>query len=118
VALIETASVLPKLQAQYGEALYRPISIPAGTYASIEVEVHSFGVSNVLVVPATFDEGRAYLIVKAMFEKKAALAAAHAEARNLSLQNAVAGSPVAFSVGALKYYREQGVDPAAASLKP
>jgi TRAP transporter TAXI family solute receptor len=118
VALIETANVLPKLQAQYGEALYRPLSIPASTYASIDAEVHTFGVSNVLVVPATFDEGRAYLIVKAMFEKKAALAAAHAEARSLSLRNAVTGSPVAFSPGALKYYREQGVDPTAASRKP
>ncbi len=117
-AILETAGVLPKLQAHYGEALYRPISIPAGTYASIDAEVRTFGVSNVLVVPANFDEQRAYLIVRAMFEKKAALASAHAEARNLSLQTAVVGSPVAFSAGALKYYREQGVDPVAASIKP
>jgi TRAP-type uncharacterized transport system substrate-binding protein len=59
-------------------------------------------------VPANFDEQRAYLIVKAMFEKKAALAAAHAEARSLSLPTAITGSPVAFHKGALKYYAEQG----------
>lgn len=118
VSILETSSVLPKLQAHYGESLYRPISIPPSTYASIEVEVHTFGVSNVLVVPANFDEHHAYLIVKAMFEKKAALAAAHAEARNLSLQNAVSGSPVAFSAGAMKYYREQGIEPPATFSKP
>ena len=109
ISILETADVLPKLQATYGEALYRPVSIPIGVYSSVETEVHTFGVSNVLVVPASFDDQRAYLIVKAMFEKKAALAAAHAEARNLSLETAVKGSPVAFSGGALTYYREQGV---------
>ncbi len=80
--------------------------------------MRTFGVSNVLVVPANFDDERAYLIVKTMFEKKAALAAAHAEARNLSLPTAVAGSPVAFSAGALKYYREQGVEPGPQPTKP
>lgn len=118
ITILETASVLPKLQAQYGEALYRPVSIPPSTYASIETEVRTFGVSNVLVVPADFDDERAYLIVKTMFEKKAALAAAHAEARNLSLQTAVTGSPVPFSAGALRYYREQGFDPATPPTKP
>jgi TRAP transporter TAXI family solute receptor len=118
ISILETASVLPKLQSQYGEGLYRPVSIPPSTYASVEAEVRTFGVSNVLVVPADFDDERAYLIVKTMFEKKAALAAAHAEARNLSLQTAVRGSPVAFSVGALKYYREQGIEPTTPPTKP
>ncbi|MBK5256833.1 MAG: TAXI family TRAP transporter solute-binding subunit [Vicinamibacteria bacterium] len=115
IRILQTASVLPKLQARYGESLYRPVLIPAGTYASVDADVLTFGVSNVLVVPATFDEQRAYLIVKAMFDQKAVLASAHAEARNLGLQSAIAGSPVAFSAGALKYYREQGVEPAPAA---
>jgi TRAP transporter TAXI family solute receptor len=110
--LLETASVLPKLQARYGEALYRPVSIPPSTYSSIDTEVHTFGVSNVLVVPASFDAGRAYLIVKTMFEKKKALVAAHAEARNLNLQTAITGSPVPLHEGALKYYGETGAMPA------
>ncbi len=118
VSILDAASALPALQERYGEALYRPVVIPASTYASIEAEVHTFGVSNVLVVPRGFDEQRAYLIVKAMFERKADLASAHAEARNLSLDTAVVGSPVAFSAGALKYYRERGVPPPAASPRP
>lgn len=118
VLILDAASVLPKLQAQYGEALYRPVSIPPSTYASIDAEVRTFGVSNVLVVPAKFDAERAYLIVRTMFQKKAALAAAHAEARNLSLQTAVAGSPVPLHEGALKYYAEAGAVPKAAPGKP
>ena len=112
ILLLDTSSVLPMLQAQYGETLYRAVSIPAPTYASIETEVHTFGVSNVLAVPANFDEHRAYLIVKMMFDKKAALVATHAEARNLTLATAVAGSPVPLHPGALKYYAEQGAIPA------
>lgn len=112
ITLLDVSSVLKLLQDQYGETLYRPLSIPAATYASIETEVHTFGVANVLVVPASFDTERAYLIVRLMFEKKAALAAAHAEARNLDLATASAGSPVAYHPGALKYYAEKGMTPA------
>lgn len=118
IVLLDTAGALPKLQAQYGEALYRPVSIPASTYTSIDAEVHTFGVSNVLVVPANFDAQRAYLIVKTMFEKKASLAAAHAEARNLSLQTATLGSPVPLHEGALKYYAEADTVDVAPAVKP
>jgi TRAP transporter TAXI family solute receptor len=118
ITILDTGRVVPRLQEQYGASLYREVSIPAGTYASVDVEVPASGVSNVLVVPAGFDDERAYLIVKTMFERQAELAAAHAEARNLTLQSAIVGSPVPFSAGALKYYREQGVDPAAAPVKP
>lgn len=117
VLLLDTASVLPRLQAQFGDGLYRAVSIPPSTYASVEVEVSTFGVSNVLVVRADFDEQRAYQIVKMMFDKKAALAAAHAEARNLTLPSAVAGSPVLLHTGALKYYAEQGAVPAGPPAK-
>ena len=111
ILLLDTSSVLSKLQKQYGEMLYRAVSIPASTYASIETEVLTFGVSNVLAVPANFDEQRAYLIVKMMFDRKAALVATHAEARNLTLASAVAGSPVALHPGALKYYAEATARP-------
>jgi TRAP transporter TAXI family solute receptor len=118
ISILDTAGILPVLQAKYGEALYRPFSIPSGTYGSSAAEVHTFGVSNVLVVPAGFDAQRAYLIVKAMFDRKDALVSAHAEARNLKLPDAITGSPVPFHEGALKYYAEQGAQPKAAPSKP
>ncbi len=118
IVLLDTASVLPKLQAQYGDGLYRAISIPPSTYSPIETEVHTFGVSNVLVVPASFDDTRAYEIVKMMFDKKAALVATHAEARNLTLATAAVGSPVPLHPGALKYYAEQRAVPASPPVKP
>jgi uncharacterized protein len=108
VLLLDTSSVLPTLQSQHGDSLYRAVSIPSSTYASIDTEVHTFGVSNVLAVRADFDEQRANQIVRMMFDKKTALVATHAEARNLTLASAVAGSPVPIHPGALKYYAEQG----------
>lgn len=114
ITLLDVSSVLKPLQEKYGEGLYRPLSIPPSTYASVDAEVRTFGVSNVLVVPAGFDEERAYLIVKLMFEKRAALVAAHAEARNLDLATAVSGSPAPFHPGALRYYAEKGM----AAAKP
>lgn len=116
VVLLDVAAVLPKLQGRHGEGLYRPVTVPKETYASLDAEVRTFGVSNVLVVPASFDEAGAYLIVKAMFDNKAELGAAHAEARNLSLETAVSGSPVPFSAGALRYYKEKGVEPKPVSV--
>jgi uncharacterized protein len=118
IRLIDTSDALAKLQAQYGNSLYRAFTVPAGTYAGIDSEVKTFGVSNVLVVPSSFDDQRAYLIVKAMFDNQASLVAAHAEAKNLTLRNAVADSPIPFSAGALKYYAERGVQPPVAGAKP
>jgi TRAP transporter TAXI family solute receptor len=118
ITLLDTSSVLPAIHSKYGEALYRPFSIPPGTYGSIAAEVRTFGVSNVLVVPAGFDAQRAYLIVKAMFDRKDSLVAAHAEARNLKLPDAITGSPVPFHEGALKYYAELGATPKGGSIRP
>jgi TRAP transporter TAXI family solute receptor len=65
---------------------------------------------NILVVRADMDEKLAYEIVKALFEHKADLVAAHSDAANIELmKQGRGGSPIPFHAGAKKYYSEKGL---------
>jgi TRAP transporter TAXI family solute receptor len=106
--LIGTAELLPVLQRDYG-SLYFSKDIPAGIYRGVEAPVAVVAVANVLVVNRAMPEEMAYDIARIMFERKDDLAAIHPEARSLSLETAVAGSPAAFHPGAIRLYRDNGV---------
>ena len=75
-------------------------------------------VPNVLVVHESLDEELAYNILSAMFEHRDDLVAAHPEAENLTLENAVQNSPIAYHPGALRYFEEQGVSPGTPPATP
>ncbi len=106
IRLVPSASLVPDLQRAYG-SLYFPLEIPAGAYPGLTSTVPVVGVANVLVVNRAMPDDLAYDITRVLFEKQAALAAIHPEARHLTLATAVTGSPAEFHPGALKYYREQ-----------
>jgi TRAP-type uncharacterized transport system substrate-binding protein len=56
------------------------------------------------------DEKLAYDVTKAVFEHKADLAAVHAEANNIVLeQQYTVGSPIPFHPGAARYFSEKGL---------
>jgi len=50
-----------------------------------------------------------YLMTKAMYEHLDQLVAAHAAAKVIKLDNAIAGMPIPLHPGAEKYYREAGL---------
>ena len=108
IRLIESASLLPAIQRDYG-SLYFRLEVPAASYPGIEQPVPVVGVANVLVVNRNMPDDLAHDITRLLFEKQHDLAAIHPEARNLSLQTAVAGSPAEFHPGAVRLYREKGV---------
>jgi TRAP transporter TAXI family solute receptor len=108
VHLVPNADLLPRLQSQFGD-LYFKAEIPASTYPGVGAPVAVVGVANVLIVNASMPEDLAYNITRVLFEHRSELAAIHPEARHLSLQTAVAGSPARFHPGAIRYYKEQGV---------
>jgi TRAP transporter TAXI family solute receptor len=108
IRLVPNADLLSRLQAQFGD-LYFKAEIPAFTYPGVGAPVAVVGVANVLVVNASMPEDLAYNVTRVLFENRSELAAIHPEARHLSLETAVAGSPARFHPGAIRYYREQGV---------
>jgi TRAP transporter TAXI family solute receptor len=83
--------------------------MPAGAYPGMPEAVPVVGVANALVVNRSMPEGLAYDITRVLFERQPELARIHPEARNLTLQSAVKGSPAEFHPGALRYYHEKGV---------
>jgi TRAP transporter TAXI family solute receptor len=107
LALVPSGDLVQALQRDHG-ALYFPLEIPPSAYPGVAHAVAVVGVANVLVVNREMDEPLAYDITRVLFQKQADLAAIHPEARKLSLQTAVTGSPARFHPGALRFYKEKG----------
>lgn len=110
IRLIPTAEMLPALRAGHGDLYFR-LEIPNAAYPGVDAAVPVVGVANVLVVNRSMREDLAFDITRVMFDRRADLAAIHPEARNLSLETAVTGSPAEFHPGAVRLYRERGAWP-------
>jgi TRAP transporter TAXI family solute receptor len=107
--LLPNDDILATLQRQYGASLYYRTTVPRSTYPGMEADVPVVGVANLLVVHEKLAEGLAYDVTRVLFDKQAELAGIHPEAKNLSLERAVEGSPVPFHKGAIRLYREKKV---------
>ncbi len=105
---ISTEDMLARLQQKYGAALYYRAIIPKATYNN-EADIPVVAVANLLVVSDRMPEPLAHDITRLLFEKQPELAAIHPQARELSLETALTGSPIPFHPGAIRYYRERGV---------
>jgi uncharacterized protein len=107
VTLLPTAPYLKAMQAKYGD-VYFEASIAGGNYKGIDQDVPTIGVRNYLVVKGDLNEETAYQVTKLLFDKKAELAAAHPEAKNLDVKAAQNVAPLKLHPGAQRYYSEAG----------
>jgi TRAP transporter TAXI family solute receptor len=107
IRMIATGSLVDALQREHGP-LYFPLQVPANAYPGVTQAVPVVGVANVLVVNRGMAEQLAFDITRILFERQADLAAIHPEARNLSIETAMTGSPAAFHPGAVRYYTSRG----------
>jgi TRAP transporter TAXI family solute receptor len=105
---IQVVAVPGDLVASVGSP-YVAATIPAGTYNGQDEDVPTAAVINFLVTHSEVDDELGYEMTKALWENVDALVSAHAAAKGIKPEQAVAGMPVPLHPGAEKYYREKGM---------
>ena len=84
--------------------------IPANTYPNQPEDIASIAHPNVLAVRADIPDEAVYQITRAIFENLPALREIHKATREVTLDNALIGLGAPLHPGALRYYREVGID--------
>ncbi|WP_099867898.1 TAXI family TRAP transporter solute-binding subunit [Pararhizobium haloflavum] len=85
-------------------------TIPANTYSSQPDDIETLAMWNVAFTNDRMPESLAYEIVKAVFENQDDLVATHASAKETLLENVSANDFMPYHPGAVRYYREQGIE--------
>lgn len=86
-----------------------PFTIGAGAYKSITKPVETTAVWAIMVADKDLPADVIYRIMKVTYENKPFLMAAHKAARFLEMKT-ILGSPIPLHAGAVKYYRETGLN--------
>ncbi|MBW6507920.1 MAG: TAXI family TRAP transporter solute-binding subunit [Desulfuromonadales bacterium] len=97
-------------QADSGMELWTRYVVPAGTYPGQVKDINTIAQPNFLAVRADIDEDAVYHITKTTYENLPFLNAIHSATRVMAIEKALAGLPMPLHPGALKYYREVGLD--------
>jgi TRAP transporter TAXI family solute receptor len=108
IKIISHGDAIPKMREKYGP-LYVKGVIPAKTYPGQDVDVEMAVVWNLLICSEKMKGDVAYDIVKTLFDRKPELVASHRDARYLSLESQVGGSPIPLHPGVIRYFTEKGV---------
>lgn len=107
---------LTRIRAAY--PVWNRFVIPAGTYPGQERDIATVSQPNLLVATAGADEEVIHLIVKTIYDRLDYLQELHAATRAMSLETAVHGLPVPLHPGAVRFYREKGLDIPAELVPP
>ena len=89
---------------------YTVCTIPAGSYIGQNEDVETVGVTATLVAAADTSEADIYSLIASLFENRSSISAIHGKGMDLDLQKASEIQTAPFHPGAIRYYREQGID--------
>jgi TRAP transporter TAXI family solute receptor len=89
---------------------FSPSNIAAGTYRSLDKDYFTFGVYNFGIGRADLPDDLVYQLVKAVFENQPRLVKAFPAASDTIPQNVVKDTFLPFHPGAVRYYREIGIN--------
>jgi TRAP transporter TAXI family solute receptor len=95
-----------------------PFTIPAGTYRSLTADEPTVAMWNVAVANKAMPDSLAYAIVRAVLANQRQLVDVHASARETLPENIVNDRFLWLHPGALRYYREVGVQVPTALVPP
>lgn len=84
--------------------------LPAGTYPNQSRDVRSVASPNVLAVRADVPEEAVYHITRTIWENLAVLQDIHGATRDMSLDRALRGLGAPLHPGAIRYFREKGLE--------
>ena len=98
------------IKANTPRALWTRYVISAGTYPGQDADVMTLGQPNFLAVHEDVSEEDVYQIVSTVYGNLAFLKAIHKATADMSLDTALPGLPVPLHPGALRFYREAGLE--------
>lgn len=108
VALINFSDEeLAKISAKYD--YYAPLTIKAGTYSNIKIDVKTPGIWNSMLATADLSDELAYQITKAVYENIPALQKVYKGANWATPENTMKFAIAPLHPGAVKYYKEKKV---------
>jgi TRAP transporter TAXI family solute receptor len=84
--------------------------IKAGTYPGQKSDINTIAQPNLLVVTKDTPDETVYLLTKTMYENLPFLNTVHKATKVMDIKQAIAGLPMPLHPGAVKYYKEQGID--------
>lgn len=85
-------------------------TIKAGTYPNQKEDIHTIAQPNLLVVTKETPIETVYLLTKAIYENLDFLHTVHKATKVMSLQKAILGLPIPLHPGAVKFYKEKGIN--------
>ena len=97
-------------KADGGRELWTPYEIPAGTYPGQSEAVNTIAQPNFLAVRGDVSEENVYEITKTIYENLPFLQSIHPATKAMAIEKAIAGLPLPLHPGAVKYYKEVGLD--------
>lgn len=96
--------------AKAGGDLWTAYTIPAGSYPGQDADLQTIAQPNLLATTIDIPEEHVYLITKTIFENLPFLQAIHPATKAMALEKALAGLPIPLHPGAVRYYKEVGID--------
>jgi len=101
-----------------GYRFYTRVVVPKGTYNGLDSDVQTVAVMAMIAVRPDMPDDVVYAILKTIFNNLDEFRGAHARVAGLSLEKVLDGMSIPLHPGAVKFYREKGLQIPAELLPP